>query len=108
MLSNEEKDALRQKGGRVICEREDDDGNVIDFVFRKPTDPEWDMFVAHSSNDRKSKHKTVKRLVQDCLLHPSHDVLESYLDVNPPAAEGFSADILEVCGLSDRQAPKKL
>ena len=108
MLTEEQKEGFREKGGALICEREGEGDEIIEFVFRKPTSEEWSRFIANAGDKRKNVHSVTKRLVQDCIIHPGLDAVNAYMDENPPSAQGFVADIQDVCGLSDRQVPKKL
>lgn len=97
----------QEEKNQLIEELEEKHGEVTTVetvlglaVFRSPTRGEYRRFRS-SIHDARKRADAGEILVRDCVVHPSLEEFDRWLDKKPGIAEVCSDPVLELAGITD-------
>jgi hypothetical protein len=76
-------------------------------VVTVPTRPQYRRFIEAAGKDNKRPH-AMETLCRECVVYPNAETFDALLEKKPGLAATFSAKLLELAGVEDEAAAKKL
>lgn len=113
LLKDEQKAAFDAKYGEdrwaIISKNNRKNPDLIDFqiAFRAPTSAEFQLFKSRSV-DKATQGKASEMLIKQCLLHPTREKLDAFLEMWPgiPESDGCQKAIREMTGMVGDEVEK--
>lgn len=85
-----------QNPGAIVVTDTDTDTTI---VFRRPTRPIVERFLASAMDDKTSKLGASERLVDDCLLYPAPAVVRALYETRPMLPISLMEELTKAAGL---------
>lgn len=84
-------------------------------VFRAPLRSEWDRFIDHCTDDRKSKAQAMRLLCSQCFVwpesadgEPDNEFWSAVVDLTPGVQTQICGELTELAGAKDSVMMEKL
>ena len=113
LLTDEQKAGFDAKYGddrwAIVSKSNRKDPDLLDFqiAFRAPTAAEFQLFKSRAV-DKSTSGKASEVLIKQCLLHPTREKLDAYLEKWPgiPESDGAQKAIREMTGMVGDEVEK--
>lgn len=105
-LSEDLVQELKAKHGDKLHVIDLDEAGEV--VFKRPSNAVWSRFVDSLSDDDASKAKSIKDLVETCVVYPALADFRAIVEEFPGIVQTIAGEIKTVAGLSTKKKASKL